>query len=921
VADAGSAPAARYRRLIFVYTTASLKASFMHITFGLSLDAAMLPSATSPEAGRLWLGPRGLLLLLEERLGLSHLPLDIDFLRIEQYRQLLLTYASSEQAAFFRASLEADSLATAEVILAHRDELRAAGWDFSVVPDMPPRLRQLAEVEMLQVVGQFVGMGVGDRWQGVLQAIRQGRRHGLAVIDCIEPPALLPPVILAACRALEAAGVVVRQCQQPVLLAEDSDLARWQRQLLSGEKSDNRRLAADGSLLLLRGSRDLQLSAFMATMLRKNPAFRPAFVQPDYLLDDALDREGLPVLGIPSASPARPALQVLKLVTVFLWDPIDINKVMEFVSLSVKPLDDGLARRISAYLSKVPGLFADSWFMMINGYFEEQQSRGLETGDVRRQYDFWFRRNRVDIVSDRVTTLQARDIYAFLQQWALSSYEPGSAAGSSWLTLAAQAGRIVALLEMLPEDRLSFLELERIVRTIYASVPVTHRAASRGRADYAAEAGGVVGSVDKLIWWNFVQAEPDYFFARWYPGELAWLQARSVSIELPATQNNRMAWLRKQPLRMLRQQLILCLPETVSGTTTQPHPLYGDLKASFDNLEAITADLDARQFPDSWLQQFSLPAYTPGHYWPLGQPQPFLQVRPLQLREEETPSSLNSLLYYPHQWFFRHHIRLRSTGILTVTEGNTLLGNLAHRFMEILFQEPWQQLDKPALERWVDEKAPALFSKEGASLLLYGREPERVAFIKRIKQAAWKLIRFLVDNGWADASTEVALKGVFEGVPLNGRADMLLARGGEQAIVDLKWSGKTRFMEMLKNKEDIQLALYAALSANGRVLPHTAYFILDSGSLLAYNNEAFREATLPGREAFDHQEIYGELLARTGRTLQWRLSQLQAGKIEVRCLQTHSQLEQYYSEELLDLLEMKKDSAAFDDYQILIQAL
>lgn len=893
----------------------------MHITFGLSLDAAVLPAAVVPQAGRLWLGPRGLLLLLEERLGLSLLPVDIDFLRIEQYRQLLLTYVATEKTAFFRSSLEADSLATAEVLLAHRDELRAAGWDFSIVADMPVRLQQLAEVEMLQEEGQFIGMGLGDRWQLVLQAIRRGRRHGLAIIEYIEPLELLPPVVAAACRTLEAAGVVVRPYRQPIHSEDKSDLGRWQRQLLSGEKSDNRQLAADGSLLLLRGSRDLEMAAFMAAMLRKNPGFRPAFLQPDYLLDDAFDREGLAALGIPSASPARPALQVLKLVTVFLWDPIDIGKVMEFVSLSVKPLDDGLARRISAYLSKIPGLFADSWFTMINGYFEEQQSRGQDTSELRRQYDFWFRRNRVDMVSDSVHTLQARDVYAFLQQWALSSYEPGSVASSSWLTLAAQAGRIVALLEMLPEDKLSFLELERIVRTIYASVPVTHRAASSGRADFAAEAGGVVGPVDKLIWWNFVQAEPDYFFARWYPQELAWLQARSIDIDLPATQNNRMAWMRKQPLRMLKEQLILCLPATIAGGATIPHPMYGDLQATFDNLEAITADIDKRHFPDSWQRLFELPKAFPGNHWPLGQPQPFLQVQPLQLREEETPSSLSALLYYPYQWFFRYHIKLRSTGILTVTEGNTLLGNLAHRFMEILFQEPWQQFDKQRLERWVDEVAPALFSKEGASLLLYGREPERVAFTKRIKQAAWKLIRFLVDNGWKEASTEVVLKGDFAGVPLNGRADIRLARPGEQAIVDLKWSGKSRFTAMLKNKEDLQLALYASLSARGEGMPHTAYFILESGALLAYNNQAFKEASLPGRDAVDHREIYDELLARTARTLRWRLVQLQNGKIEVRCTQTHNELEQHYGEELLDLLEMKKDNAAYDDYRILIQAL
>ena len=84
--------------------------------------------------------------------------------------------------------------------------------------------------------------------------------------------------------------------------------------------------------------------------------------------------------------------------------------------------------------------------------------------DAQKQYDFWFERRRypLDGAAPKREVIQ---IYQFLHNWAQKTYADNK--NSTLLVLAEQARRIVELLEALPEQRLGFLELERIVRTIY----------------------------------------------------------------------------------------------------------------------------------------------------------------------------------------------------------------------------------------------------------------------------------------------------------------------------------------------------------------------------------------------------------------------------------------------------------------------
>ncbi|MCB0637639.1 MAG: PD-(D/E)XK nuclease family protein, partial [Lewinella sp.] len=451
---------------------------------------------------------------------------------------------------------------------------------------------------------------------------------------------------------------------------------------------------------------------------------------------------------------------------------------------------------------------------------------------------------------------------------------------------------------------------------------VTYRPAEAHRLDSLHHPGAFRGPVEELVWWDFVAGDPDYFFSLWYPPERDFLQARGVTLDDPERQNARLVVQRKRPVLHTRQRLILCLPGASDGSAMAPHPLFGDLNACFgEGLAAITIDVDAAgKAPGSWSQHFRLPAYTEEAPAPLPPPRAFLRVadpRQLPERETETPTSLEALLYYPYQWFFRHQIKLRQSSILTVVPDNRLFGNLAHRFLERLLRKAEPHWTRRTVEDWIDEQAPDILRKEGATLLLYGREPERIALINRLKYAAWSLLSLLQQNNWTVHEAELELTGHFGDIPLRGRADLVLERGEEKAIIDLKWRGRRRYADILRNAEDLQLLLYADLLPPPGRWAQTAYFIIRNGEMLVRDNRAF--ANLPPLVADAEQEvIYDALKERVLRTYRWRQQQVEAGQLEIRCAFTEGELEDHYGETLLDLLEMKTGDARYDDYRVLI---
>ena len=903
----------------------------MHIFFGLALDDNAFPKSSQTQGGVAYLGPKGILYFLESHLGLVGYSNNNEYLRVEQYRQGIQLFLKNQVSPFFKASFEADQFATATELLNRRDELSLAGWNFQINEAIPKRLKALVQIEQIIQKDDFsFEYGYADRYNIILQKLEH-IPNPIQRLQLIEDRSILPYYLLRLLNKLNELGTQIIATPSPVHEATKSDLHLFQNQLQSKRagKTEAKTFHADGSLILLRAKRDTDLAAYAAKLLAKNPGFQPVCLLSNdgRIIDHAFVQEGLPSMGTLSASLARPTLQVLKLITVFLWNPIDPFKILEFVSLAVKPLEEELANRIAIQMAQRPGLNSDSWRAMVAAYFEEmakkaEEDTSIALDEIRFQYRTWFERKRYE-ASSKVPKEDVIEIFAYLNQWAFRNFEKGGGENASLLVLSEQAKRIRELLEALPESQLSKLELERIVRTIYEPAPIQFTPAGIRHLPTVNAPSAIIDSVPSLLWWTFTQHERDHFFSKWYQSERNYLEQNGIRLSTPAEENAIQIWQRKQAILHTKDRLILLLPQMINGSNVHAHPLLGDLEANFSNLEDITVHLDVHSNLNFLARFFELPQRNASALIQLGQPKPFLYLQtntPLQERSEETISSLETLFYYPYQWIFRHKIKLQKSSILEVVKDNTLLGNLAHRFFERLLQQDIEQMDQTAVHLWVEKEAKSLLEREGAVLLMYGREPQRVHFLNIIKYAAWSLINSIRQNNWNVKGSEVKLQGRFFNIPINGRADLVLKRASETAIIDLKWRGAKRRERTIRNEEDLQLVLYAKLLEDNQHWAHTAYFIIEKGQIISRNEQAFKDinALVPEQ---DHVEIYDRILQKMEATFEWRKQQIQEGKIEVRCAQTKQDLEEEYGDILLDLLEMKEDDAFYDDYRTLINLL
>lgn len=921
----------------------------LNLHFGLHFDTGTQPHPQM-KSGNLYLGCRSLLRWFETQLGLDGYPERVEHIRVEQYRQALSRYqklvAKRDPTAtvFYAKSFYADQLATAENLLARRDELLAAGWDLEkmhtlyIDADAPMRLKVLAEIE-----AEFLTDENGktklifdetERFEGVLKALAVKNPLPIHTLFVNEPIEFLPPQYKRLFEVLRSKNIAVKQLEINQLSEErtESDLTTFkdfvENKLERGKKQV---LKADGSLLILEATNDIEAAAFVSKLLSKNQDFNPTFIIPDSsrTLDDAFIHNGLPSFGLHSTSLGRPTLQLLKLVTTFLWRPLDPYKILEFVTMSSKPLDDDLALVIANTMAQRPGIRSDWWNAAIAQFFDKLNAKAVEdpsinVGEIKHQYKFWFDRQTYD-VSKSAPKDEITSIFRYLKNWATKAYEASSKTqrpNMSLMVLSEQARRIEEFLDELPpsDSFLTFLELERIIRTIYEPSPVLPRPTELGHYPFVAHGDCLLSETDALIWWNWADTEGVNFFSRWYADEVSFLKKQGVTLQSPRDENALMLWSRIQPIVRVSGRLCFVFSKKNNGETAAEHPLFSHLRACFGNLESICIKTDGDTEGSSLLKKFfKTPYYVRLNFHRLGKVNPQIDVHSKLLvsREYETLTSLESLFYYPHQWVFKHKAKLIKSPILSIVKENTLKGNLAHRFFELVLKENIAAWTKADVEKWVDERQRQLMRLEAAPLLMYGLEPERAQFVRQVKHAIWTLIEHIQRNGWTVEATEKDLSGKFAETPVKGKADVVLSRNEEKCVLDLKWGGRSYREGLIKNGEDLQLVMYSRLLTEDDDWAHTAYFIIESARLLARNTKAFAEIKPLAAEedAFEtHQNIWQKML----KTYEWRLLQVQSGKVEIRTTTTEKALEELYGMELLDVLEMKKTEAKFDDYRTLV---
>ncbi|MEM6726442.1 MAG: hypothetical protein AAF598_20535, partial [Bacteroidota bacterium] len=613
----------------------------MQLVFGMDLDDKIYPmdfdKADGQFSGTHYCGPFGLIQLLSKIAGINERNIDNPYLRMEQYRQLLQLHLNDQPDAFYAKSYEADGLGTAKVLLDWRDELVLAGWNFEIQDQTPNRLSSLARIEQLRdQLTKILDRGYADKVSEVLYEIQDM----VDVFDAItlkEPLNLLPGY-------LQQLFYILAENDHPIQApkvgftsdihdSEKTDLQLFQTVLSKSDQAQQLTAKGDGSLVLFDVDRDTDAAIFIAKMLQLNPQIRPLVFLPakSRTLDHACMQEGLPSMGIQTESFARPSLQLLKLVGAFLWKPVDPYKIMEFVSLSIQPIWEELARLIAETLAERPGTGGEFWRARIAQFFRELEERyangeELDIPAIKAEYQFWFGRPAYD-AGTAIPKAEILSVFERLANWAGKAYDSGGSSQRSLKGLENQSRKIAQLIASLPESESAIdeLRLERIVRTIYEASSVTFVEAQANHLPYVHKSGAILEPVETILWWNFNDNESDSQLPRWYRQEIEYLQSQGIQLDKQDQKIQLQIWQRQVPVMQAKSRLIMVMPKQIAGTEQHPHPLFGDLQACFENWETVVIK-GLPKGQTTLIKGFKLPEWTELEYRPKDEVQTFLRL-------------------------------------------------------------------------------------------------------------------------------------------------------------------------------------------------------------------------------------------------------------------------------------------------------
>ena len=794
--------------------------------------------------------------------------------------------------ASFHRSLEIDPVNVARTLLDWRAQWYEAGWNGTFPVDVPARLADMAAVEA--IAKNRVPPTPGERLRRVADTLAE-RQTQIEQIELQTPLEDLPHVwqqVLRALPCIPAPGLELTAAGP-----KGSDLARVQSRLLSmvdrddDSAAERESLQGDGSLIVVKSaSKDLSADAIAEFLLDTGGIGSTLLVAEidGIVLDNALERAGLPRCGFRHYTRFRSATQVLKLALALDWKPVDPHRMLQFLLHPSGPLPRWIRWRLADAVASSPGIGGPVWIDSIERIArtlrERYEAEESEVERLRSDIAFWLEAERHD-PDDGAPLETLLERTGRVSAWASTQSNTVESESEAAMFAAAHA-QAQALLTELAElrqsgaRRIERLELQRRIDEVTTDAPDPSTYGEAGHARATTAPAAVTGTWPTVVWWNLVRESTAISYS-WSRRELDALRASGVRLpEVDDIVRRRSReWLR--PLCNAGERLVLVVHHDERGT----HPLWTRIESLFDGLAMVEIepvllaggtilqplDIRTRELPLRHLR-------APRRWWSLPAKYP---VAP---RDVESYSSLSKLCDYPHEWVLQYAARLRAGRAATVMDGTRLLGNLGHRLFEEFFstRDDWRNMPDKAVLAWVRSKLPGIVEREGAVLLGHGRGVDRRRVATTLERALVRLLAHLRSAGVVEAAAEASGEVPFEGRRLTGTIDLMLTCGnGQRAVLDVKWAGESYRGGLLAENRALQLATYAYLqkSQDGSdAWPAGAFFILATGNVLAADRTSFPDAIVhPSGDGSGTADLWDRLRV----TCDWRWGQLEEGRIEV----------------------------------------
>jgi len=883
------------------------------IRFGMHLDG-LQPLQSGTGIGEAVRGPLGLLDLLEVQLGLPPV--------IATSADTLMAYQACLAEAdapsrFFHASFALDPINVGRTLLDWRATLYEFGWAGRFPVDAPVRLRDLSDVEALAAIR--VPLCRGQRVRRVVTALDEltTQIERVELLDDIDE---LPPVWRVLMRKLR---VAVDPALDPAPRArEGSDLRTLQDTLSQLAAAQDGRLVArralrgDGTFVVLRGaSRDITAQA-VAEAIIGGMAHDEALVIAEHdgiILDNAFERVGLPRAGFQHYSRFRAVTQVLKLALALLWRPVSPHLLLQFLIHPIGPLSRHVRDELATAVAEQPGLGGGKWRDALTRIESRMREKfGAEEREIARtqaEISEWLGDERFDpAIGAPIAALARRaqlcSTYLVRQLNALDD-------DTERILFAGALGQSEALLRALRaldgqgQLLVKRVDVDRLIDEVASVAPDPNTFAQARHVRAATDPAAVLQAYGQIYWWDLAPPARDIGYP-WSRKEVTWLREHGVALfDIDDVLRNRTRrWLR--PILHARDRLTLAVHDSEKGY----HPLWTQISNLFDGVLEVRID-------DALLNGVS-----PGAIGVATRPLPVRALtrakRWWQLPDDveiprrpiESYSSLSKLFDWPHGYVLRYAANLRPGRAQDVADGNRLYGNLAHRLFERYFNENvlWALLDAEGRRAWFASELPTLIETEAALLLEPGRGVEKQRVSTTLERALVSLIDHLRSADVVSVQPELHAEAPFKSIRIGGDIDLLLTdRRGRESVLDIKWGAEKFRGDQLRANRHVQLAAYAYLRRTKR-FPYQAFFIIESGHILAQDASVFPDATV---YAPDSGESVEDLWKRVGASYDWRWKQLARGRVEANVAFTQPTDE---SNPPAAALDASDDPDRFDDF-------
>jgi RecB family exonuclease len=811
------------------------------IILGQEFDSGSYPDALGVQEatmGDVVVGPSGLVGILETRLGLSK-DRPHEAVRIGHYLRILKD--NDNGTRFYSKSLEADAWSTAKTILTWRDELKISGWNGEAPSGASERLKTLSELE--EVFRNELIEGMGDRLQAILAALNPPHKLDIQQIQLVESRKSWPSCWNRVFDSLNKSGVLVTEIS-PNFPTNSGDLNVLQRSLEPGNDY-TQKLTIDGSLCVMTAPNEWEACEAIASFLEANQKSNEKNLiirgGGSSLLDETLSRHNLPRLGYDSRSRWRTALQVLPLVLANYWEPFDAQRLLEFLVLPKAPISRKVRSFFADAIREHPGINGPKWDVAINKSLLIETTK--QPNDFLSELKFWFGDDQRYNPDQGMPVDVIVKVCNRLSEWA---GKHGIVENDDILLKSASIFKDVKEVVLAStETRITEPQLNRILDSVVGEGlegPDTFaQAAPWSVVDTPSQ---IWGPADTVIWWNFTSSGTDPLHVTWTPDEMNDLAPFGVELKPTKDRRLREADYWRNAVKWAGKRLVLVAPISIAGTAVNFHPFWDEIRYVLDRNEKNT---EALLFDASHLWREHNPNLIghdinrePLQMNQLPEPQGEWEAPPglIQGRPKESASSIQMLIGCPLAWVLKYVLWLKPGDLVSLPAGNTMLGTLCHAVIEKTFNTPNlpTPVDAAKLAKdYFDQLAPQMASP----FLAPQRKPERDRVREKLALGAKKLAELIKISKLKIRGQEIERDKDFKkNQKIDGRIDLVLGDDtNDQVVVDLKWSGKSRYKrDELRQGQAVQLAVYAWLLAQAKSpFPSGAYYMLAQSELVSAN--------------------------------------------------------------------------------------